>query len=142
MHFVKMHGLGNDYIYVDEFLYPGPRDIAAAAPRASDRHTGIGGDGLVLIQPTDAADCRMRMFNADGSEGRMCGNGVRCVAEYLFRHGYASGTAADVETLSGVKHIVRREPGLLTVDMGAPELAPEKIPVTGFAKPVESAFSV
>ena len=75
-------------------------------------------------------------FNADGSEGRMCGNGVRCVAEYLFRHGYASGTAADVETLSGVKHIVRREPGLLTVDMGAPELAPEKIPVTGFAKPV------
>ena len=87
MHFVKMHGLGNDYIYVDEFLYPGPRDIAAAAPRASDRHTGIGGDGLVLIQPTDAADCRMRMFNADGSEGRMCGNAIRCIAYYmLVRH--------------------------------------------------------
>ena len=97
---------------------------------------GIGGDGIVLICPSGRADAKMRMFNADGSEGRMCGNGVRCVAEYLFRHGYASGTAADVETLSGVKHIVRREPGLLTVDMGAPELAPEKIPVTGFAKPV------
>ena len=102
----------------------------------SDRHKGVGGDGVILICPSETADAKMRMFNADGSEGRMCGNGVRCVAEYLFRHGYASGTAADVETLSGVKHIVRREPGLLTVDMGAPELAPEKIPVTGFAKPV------
>lgn len=133
--FTKMHGCGNDYVYIDCFT----QDVEAPellARTLSDRHKGVGGDGVILICPSETADAKMRMFNADGSEGRMCGNGVRCVAEYLFRHGYASGTAADVETLSGVKHIVRREPGLLTVDMGAPELAPEKIPVTGFAKPV------
>ena len=133
--FTKMHGCGNDYGYIDGFK----QDVEAPellARTLSDRHKGVGGDGVILICPSETADAKMRMFNADGSEGRMCGNGVRCVAEYLFRHGYASGTAADVETLSGVKHIVRREPGLLTVDMGAPELAPEKIPVTGFAKPV------
>lgn len=133
--FTKMHGCGNDYVYIDCFK----QDVEAPellARTLSDRHKGVGGDGVILICPSETADAKMRMFNADGSEGRMCGNGVRCAAEYLFRHGYASGTAADVETLSGVKHIVRREPGLLTVDMGAPELAPEKIPVTGFAKPV------
>ena len=133
--FTKMHGCGNDYVYIDCFK----QDVEAPellARTLSDRHKGVGGDGVILICPSETADAKMRMFNADGSEGRMCGNGVRCVEEYLFRHGYASGTAADVETLSGVKHIVRREPGLLTVDMGAPELAPEKIPVTGFAKPV------
>ena len=133
--FTKMHGCGNDYVYIACFK----QDVEAPellARTLSDRHKGVGGDGVILICPSETADAKMRMFNADGSEGRMCGNGVRCVAEYLFRHGYASGTAADVETLSGVKHIVRREPGLLTVDMGAPELAPEKIPVTGFAKPV------
>ena len=133
--FTKMHGCGNDYVYIDCFK----QDVEAPellARTLSDRHKGVGGDGVILICPSETADAKMRMFNADGSEGRMCGNGVRCVAEYLFRHGYVSGTAADVETLSGVKHIVRREPGLLTVDMGAPELAPEKIPVTGCAKPV------
>ena len=135
LRFTKMHGCGNDYIYINCFEEQ-VEDPAALAVRLSDRHKGVGGDGVILICPSETADAKMRMFNADGSEGRMCGNGVRCVAEYLFRHGYASGTAADVETLSGVKHIVRREPGLLTVDMGAPELAPEKIPVTGFAKPV------
>ena len=125
MKFTKMHGCGNDYVYIDCFK----QDVEAPellARTLSDRHKGVGGDGVILICPSETADAKMRMFNADGSEGRMCGNGVRCVAEYLFRHGYASGTAADVETLSGVKHIVRREPGLLTVDMGAPELAPEK----------------
>ena len=118
--FTKMHGCGNDYVYIDCFK----QDVEAPellARTLSDRHKGVGGDGVILICPSETADAKMRMFNADGSEGRMCGNGVRCVAEYLFRHGYASGTAADVETLSGVKHIVRREPGLLTVDMGAPE---------------------
>ena len=133
--FTKMHGCGNDYVYIDCFN-PDVEAPELLARTLSDRHKGVGGDGVILICPSETADAKMRMFNADGSEGRMCGNGVRCVAEYLFRHGYASGTAADVETLSGVKHIVRREPGLLTVDMGAPELAPEKIPVTGFAKPV------
>ena len=114
MHFVKMHGLGNDYIYVDEFLYPGPRDIAAAAPRASDRHTGIGGDGLVLIQPTGAADCRMRMFNADGSEGRMCGNAIRCIAYYmLVRHPErCKGDAVRIETLSGLRTVTAQRDAL------------------------------
>ena len=136
--FTKMQGCANDYIYLDCRASGVPADIAALAQRLSARHFSVGADGIICIcaPVTPGADGRMRIFNADGSEGRMCGNGVRCVAEYLFRHGYASGTAADVETLSGVKHIVRREPGLLTVDMGAPELAPEKIPVTGFAKPV------
>ena len=134
MHFVKMHGLGNDYIYVDEFLYPGPRDIAAAAPRASDRHTGIGGDGLVLIQPTDAADCRMRMFNADGSEGRMCGNAIRCVGKYLSDNGLVGDkNELDIETLSGVKHLVlhKQRSGVrsVTVDMGPAQMHPSSLPV-------------
>lgn len=133
--FTKMHGCGNDYVYIDCFKQRA-EDPELLARTLSDRHKGVGGDGVILICPSKTADAKMRMFNADGSEGKMCGNGVRCVAEYLFRHGYAAGTAADVETLSGIKHIVRREPGLLTVDMGAPELAPEKVPVTGFAKPV------
>ena len=136
--FTKMQGCANDYIYLDCRKSGVPENIAALSEKLSRRHFSIGADGIICIcaAQTAGADGMMRIFNADGSEGRMCGNGVRCVAEYLFRHGYASGTAADVETLSGVKHIVRREPGLLTVDMGAPELAPEKIPVTGFAKPV------
>ena len=141
MKFTKMQGIGNDYVYVN-CLQETIENPSELAKKISDRHYGVGSDGLIMINPSDKADFEMEMYNADSSRGSMCGNGVRCVAEYLFRHGYASGTAADVETLSGVKHIVRREPGLLTVDMGAPELAPEKIPVTGFAKPVESAFSV
>lgn len=136
MHFVKMHGLGNDYIYVDEFLYPGPRDIAAAAPRASDRHTGIGGDGLVLIQPTDAADCRMRMFNADGSEGRMCGNAIRCIAYYmLVRHPErCKGDAVRIETLSGLRAVTAQRDAQgrilsLRADMDEPGFSAQSIPV-------------
>ena len=136
MHFVKMHGLGNDYIYVDEFLYPGPRDIAAAAPRASDRHTGIGGDGLVLIQPTDAADCRMRMFNADGSEGRMCGNAIRCIAYYmLVRHPErCKGDAVRIETLSGLRVVTAQRDAQgrilsLRADMDEPGFSAQSIPV-------------
>ena len=136
MHFVKMHGLGNDYIYVDEFLYPGPRDIAAAAPRASDRHTGIGGDGLVLIQPTGAADCRMRMFNADGSEGRMCGNAIRCIAYYmLVRHPErCKGDAVRIETLSGLRAVTAQRDAQgrilsLRADMDEPGFSAESIPV-------------
>ncbi len=82
--FIKMHGIGNDYIYLDCIANPMPTDIEQFARHASDRHTGIGGDGVVLILPSEAADCRMRMFNADGSEGRMCGNAIRCVGKYYY----------------------------------------------------------
>ena len=82
--FIKMHGIGNDYIYIDCIAHPMPTDIEEFARHASDRHTGIGGDGVVLILPSEVADCRMRMFNADGSEGRMCGNAIRCVGKYYY----------------------------------------------------------
>ena len=82
--FIKMHGIGNDYIYIDCIANPMPDNIEQFSRHASDRHKGIGGDGVVLIQPSDIADCRMRMFNADGSEGRMCGNAIRCVGKYYY----------------------------------------------------------
>ena len=136
MHFIKMHGIGNDYIYVDEFLYKAPADIGDAARLASDRHTGIGGDGLILIQPSQIADCKMRMFNADGSEGRMCGNAIRCIARYMLeRHPeICPGDTVRIETLSGIKIVTARrdaegKPSMLRADMGAPGLSPESIPV-------------
>ena len=138
LEFTKMHGCGNDYIYIDCFRQT-VDDPEALARQLSDRHKGIGGDGVILICPSDAADAKMRMFNADGSEGKMCGNGVRCVAEYLFRHGYAHGSTVHVETLAGIKHIVRKSPGVLTVDMGAPMFEPQQIPLAGFEKPAIEA---
>ena len=87
MRFTKMQGVGNDYIYVDCFAEPMPERPAELARRVSDRHFGIGGDGLILICPSQQADARMRMFNADGSESEMCGNGIRCLAKYLYDHG-------------------------------------------------------
>lgn len=136
MHFIKMHGIGNDYIYVDEFLYTAPADIGDAARLASDRHTGIGGDGLILIQPSQIADCKMRMFNADGSEGRMCGNAIRCIARYMLeRHPeICPGDTVRIETLSGIKIVTTQrdaegKPSMLRADMGAPGLSPESIPV-------------
>ena len=136
MHFIKMHGIGNDYIYVDEFLYKAPADIGDAARLASDRHTGIGGDGLILIQPSQIADCKMLMFNADGSEGRMCGNAIRCIARYMLeRHPeICPGDTVRIETLSGIKIVTAQrdaegKPSMLRADMGAPGLSPESIPV-------------
>ena len=136
MHFIKMHGIGNDYIYVDEFLYKAPADIGDAARLVSDRHTGIGGDGLILIQPSQIADCKMRMFNADGSEGRMCGNAIRCIARYMLeRHPeICPGDTVRIETLSGIKIVTAQrdaegKPSMLRADMGAPGLSPESIPV-------------
>ena len=136
MHFIKMHGIGNDYVYVDEFLYKAPADIEDAARLASDRHTGIGGDGLILIQPSQIADCKMRMFNADGSEGRMCGNAIRCIARYMLeRHPeICPGDTVRIETLSGIKIVTAQrdaegKPSMLRADMGAPGLSPESIPV-------------
>jgi len=133
MRFTKMHGLGNDYVYVDGFA-EAVADPAATAVAVSDRHFGVGADGLILILPSDAADVRMRMFNADGSEGEMCGNGIRCVAKYAHDHGLSPANPMRVETAAGVKTIdldlgpdgkVRAA----TVDMGEPVLDPAQIPV-------------
>ena len=132
-----MHGIGNDYIYLDCIANPMPDNIEQFARHASDRHTGIGGDGVVLILPSNIADCRMRMFNADGSEGRMCGNAIRCVGKYYYET-YISKTqnnsSLTVETLSGTKHLTLQITpdnivNNITVDMGIPSLQPTDIPI-------------
>jgi diaminopimelate epimerase len=130
--FTKMHGAGNDYIYVDGFREH-VADPPAVARAVSDRHFGVGGDGLILILPSTVADVRMRMFNADGSEAEMCGNGVRCVAKYAYDHGLARTNPMRVETRAGVKTLdLRLEDGRVAeveVEMGAPRLAPAEVPV-------------
>jgi diaminopimelate epimerase len=127
-----MHGIGNDYVYVDGFDQQIP-DPSALAPRIADRHRGVGGDGLILVLPSETADVRMRMFNADGSEGQMCGNGVRCVAKYAWDHGRARSNPMAVETAAGIKTIelTLDKDGRVSaarVDMGEPILAPRQIP--------------
>src|SRR5437764_962935 len=102
MKFTKMHGIGNDYVYVDTFDQEAPADPARLARAISDRHFGVGSDGLILIGPSGRADARMRMFNADGSESEMCGNGIRCVAKYVFDHGIASKSPLTIETGRGI----------------------------------------
>src|SRR5207249_7408685 len=134
MKFIKMHGLGNDYVYVDCFNQPIPADPTALSRAVSDRHFGVGGDGLILLQPTDRADVRMRMFNADGSEAEMCGNGVRCVAKMAFDHGLSRSNPMKVETGRGVLtlHLETKAGKVegVTVDMGEPILEAERIPTT------------
>src|SRR5687768_2797783 len=106
MRFTKMHGIGNDYVYVDCFAQPLPKDPAGLARRIADRHFGVGGDGLILICPSDVgADARMRMFNADGSESEMCGNGLRCVAKYVYDHGLKQAPSLRIETGRGVLNV-------------------------------------
>src|SRR6516164_3342936 len=102
MRFTKMHGIGNDYVYVDCDRSPPPRHAAELSLKVSDRHFGIGSDGLILICPSERADVRMRMFNADGSESEMCGNGIRCVAKFAFDHGLSRHNPLMVETGRGV----------------------------------------
>ncbi|MGA2500967.1 MAG: diaminopimelate epimerase [Tepidisphaeraceae bacterium] len=132
MKFTKMHGIANDYIYVNGFVET-VADPARLAPVVSDRHTGIGGDGLILILPSDKADVRMRMFNADGSESEMCGNGVRCVAKYAYDHGLAGSNPMKVETGRGVLTLAldvhEGKVRQVTVNMGEPILELAKIPV-------------
>jgi carbamoyl-phosphate synthase large subunit len=127
-----MHGCGNDYVYVNCFVYQ-IDDPESLAIRLSDRHFGVGGDGLVLICKSEAADARMRMFNLDGSEGNMCGNAIRCVAKYLYDNKMVTKDVITIETRSGVKTLrLSVENGLVAsvrVDMGAPVLRPENIPV-------------
>ena len=132
MKFTKMHGTGNDYIYVNGFEEK-LENPSEAAVKLSDRRFGIGSDGLILILPSDVADCRMELFNADGSIGKMCGNGIRCVAQYVYDRGLVKKDVLRVETRSGVKTLqLRVEDGKVAsvrVNMGQPELDPEKIPV-------------
>ena len=133
MLFTKMQGAGNDYVYVNCFEQE-VSDPSALARIISDRHFGVGGDGLILILPSDSADVRMRMFNADGSESQMCGNGVRCVAKFAHDHGLTSANPLCVETLAGQKTIQLTigDDGKVisaTVDMGEPIIEPAQIPV-------------
>ena len=132
MRFTKMHGIGNDYVYVNGFEET-VVDPVAVAKKVSDRHTGIGGDGLILVLPSDKADVRMRMFNADGSESEMCGNGIRCVAKLAYDRGLSKNNPMKVETGRGVLTLkldadngkVQR----VTVNMGTPILKLQEIPV-------------
>lgn len=134
MQFTKMHGAGNDYVYVNAFEETLPENLAELAIRVSDRHTGIGGDGMILICPSDVADARMRMFNADGSESEMCGNGVRCVAKYVHDHGICQRPELKIETGRGVLTLQLELKGgraeRVRVNMGAPILKSNDIPTT------------
>lgn len=133
MQFTKMHGIGNDYVYVDCFTNSMPADPAELARRISDRHFGVGGDGLILICPSDTgADARMRMFNADGSESEMCGNGLRCVAKYVYDHGICQREQLQLQTgrgnLSVDLEIANKRAQRVRVNMGEPILEAAKIP--------------
>ncbi len=132
MKFYKMHGIGNDYIYFD-CMHGEPENPEKLAIKLSDRHFSIGGDGVILLCPSKIADCKMRMFNADGSEGKMCGNGVRCVGKLAHDLGYVKGGICRVETLSGIKTLeftfgADGKVNGAKVDMGAAILEGEKIP--------------
>lgn len=129
LRFTKMHGCGNDYVFVDCVSQPINLDWPRVARILSDRHFGIGSDGLILILPSEKADFRMRMFNADGSEGEMCGNGMRCLAKYVYEHGLTSKVEFEVETLAGIiRPRVLVELGHVKeveVDMGSPQVGRE-----------------
>ena len=133
MKFTKMHGIGNDYIYVNGFKET-VMNPSEAAKRLSDRHFGVGGDGLILIQPSEKADFKMEMYNSDGSLGAMCGNGIRCVGKYVYDYGLTDQTRVSVETKSGIKFLdLTAKQGKVSqveVDMGEPVLKPESVPVS------------
>jgi diaminopimelate epimerase len=134
MRFTKMQGAGNDYVYVDCFAEPIPEKPDALAVKISDRHFGVGGDGLILICPSQEADAHMRMFNADGSEAEMCGNGVRCLAKYVYDHGICRKETLKIETGRGVLTLQLEVAGgqveRVSVDMGEPILEAARIPTT------------
>lgn len=132
--FTKMHGLGNDYLYIDRFRYVTEHDWSELSRRMSDRHFGVGADGIILIERSNIADVRMRMFNADGLEGEMCGNGVRCLAKYVYEKGIVKRDVLEVETLAGIVRphlrVVGGEVIEVSVDMGVPRLRREDIPIS------------
>lgn len=132
MKFYKMHGIGNDYIYFD-CMHTEIENPEYLAKKLSDRHFSIGGDGIILLCPSKIADCKMRMFNADGSEGKMCGNGIRCIGKLASDLGYIKKDSCTVETLSGIKTLNfsyddNGKVSFVKVNMGKPELNGEKIP--------------
>lgn len=134
IHFTKMHGAGNDYVYVDCFTQTAPAGIPALARAMSDRHTGVGADGLILIDPSAVADARMQMWNADGSSGEMCGNGIRCVAKYLYDRGIVRRDEMRIETAVGLRTlqltVVDGVAERVRVNMGCPILSAADIPTT------------
>ena len=139
MKFTKMHGIGNDYVYVNCFE-ESVKNPAEVSKFVSDRHFGIGSDGLILISPSAIADFRMNIYNADGSQAEMCGNGIRCVAKYVYDYGLTDKTEISVETLAGIKYLrLQVENGKVAsveVNMGAPILDPKEIPVAVEESPV------
>ena len=133
LHFTKMEGIGNDYIYVEEkdWAAAGSPDKPSLAKRLSDRHFGIGGDGVIFINPSEKADFEMEMYNADGSRGAMCGNGIRCVGKYVFDHGLTEKTSLSIESMGAVKYLNLQTEGnavsSVTVNMGKPEILEEEL---------------
>lgn len=146
LRFTKMHGLGNDYIYVDCFsqTLPGPPEVLAR--RLSNRRTGVGGDGLILIGPSTAADCRMEIYNADGSRAEMCGNGIRCVGKFVFDRHIARKPVVAIETDAGIRTLfiepVHGQVDEVTVDMGPPILEASQIPVNFSGQVIAQPLSV
>ena len=139
--FTKMHGLGNDYVYIDA-INQKIENESSLAKFVSNRHFGIGSDGLILICKSEIADFKMRMFNSDGSEAEMCGNGIRCVGKFVYDKGLANKTTVKIETLAGIKTLILNtkdgKVGTARVDMGEPILEAEKIPVISTEKPVKN----
>ena len=139
--FTKMHGLGNDYVYIDA-INQKIENESSLAKFVSNRHFGIGSDGLILICKSDIADFQMRMFNSDGSEAEMCGNGIRCVGKFVYDKGLTDKTTVKIETLAGIKTLVLntkdRKVETARVDMGEPILEAEKIPVISKEQPVKN----
>ena len=143
--FTKMHGAGNDYIYINA-IDSCPANLPELSNEMSDRHKGVGSDGVVLIMPSDKADFRMRMFNADGSEGEMCGNASRCVAKYVYDKGLTSKRKITLETLAGIKvleitKVVDEKVREVKVDMGEPSFAPENIPTKSNCEVIDIPIS-
>ena len=145
MKFTKMHGIGNDYVYVNCFEET-VKDPAAVAKFVSDRHFGIGSDGLILIRPSEIADCEMDMYNLDGSQGAMCGNGIRCVAKYVYDHGIVDKTSLSIATRSGIKYVdltIRDgKASMVKVNMGSPILTAKEIPVVAETEQVIDRHTV
>jgi diaminopimelate epimerase len=145
LQFTKMHGAGNDYVYVSGFDQSLPADLSALSVQVSDRRFGIGGDGLIAILPSAVADARMRMFNADGSESEMCGNGIRCVAKYVYDHGICKKPTLSIETGAGILALELSVENELvthvTVDMGEPRLKASLVPTTLGTAPEESVVN-
>ena len=141
LQFTKMHGLGNDYVYMDA-INQKIENRSELAKFVSDRHFGIGSDGLILICPSEKADFKMQMFNQDGSEAEMCGNGIRCVGKFVYDKGLTKKETITVETLAGIKTLVMTAKNgkieTARVDMGEPILEPEKIPVISNENPVKN----